>query len=176
MNGPRNGPTLNSSPWASKLLAVTAGLLLFFILSGLIIYLAPLPSDFMESQGLVWVTVQWLILLHTIFGLVSVAVFGWYQWKHYFKVRPAAVDWGKLVGYFSFWVFVVCGVSGLIIAWQAWFGTRITYWLDTVHTWSGFVLVPLLGWHLVRTWRRVRRRAGLELVPFLRGVQWRLVW
>jgi hypothetical protein len=130
----------------------------------------------MESQGWGWVTVQWMVLLHTLLGLLVVVVFGWYQWRHYFTVRPEAVDWGKLLGYFTFWLFVVSAVTGLILTWQASFGTNITYWLDAVHTWASFALVPLLVWHLTRIGLRARKAANADFLPALRHAQWRLAW
>jgi len=167
-------PDRGARRWASKLLALAIGLLLYLVLSGLVIYLAPLPSDFMESQGWAWKAVQWQVLLHTVLGLVAGAIISRYLWKHYFSVMRQRFDWGRLLGHLSFWMFFVCGASGLVLTWQAWFGSNITYWIDTVHTWSGFVMVPLLGWHLFRAWVRVRRRATLEVLPLLRSSQWRL--
>jgi hypothetical protein len=176
LNPPAGNPEGRAQRWASKLLALTIWLLVYLIVSGLVIYLAPLPSDFMESQGWAWKAVQWLVLFHTFLGLIAGAIIGRYLWKHYFTVRPQRFDFGRLLGHISLWLFVICAVSGLVVTWQAWFGDKISYWVDTVHTWSGFVLVPLLGWHLVRVWLRVRSRAALDLLPVVRGPQLRLVW
>lgn len=176
MEAPRIDPKVKLGRWSSKLLAATAGGLLFLLLSGLIIYLAPLPSNFSESQGWVWMTTQYMILLHSLLGVLAAAVFAIYQWKHYFATRPESVDWGKLLGYFTFWVFVVSAVTGSVLIWQAWFETKITYWVDTVHTWDSFVLVPLLVWHLAGIWIRARRSAPPEALPALRRVQWGMAW
>ncbi len=162
--------------WSSTVLVLTVGILIFLLISGLVIYFAPLPSNFTESQTWGWTAVQWMVLIHTVLGLLSVVVYGWYQWRHYFAMRPVRLNRGKLLGALSFWVFVVSGVTGLILTWEAFFGPSITYWIDVVHTWGSLLMVPLLGWHLVRAWLRHRKWFGQEMGGMLRGAQRRLVW
>lgn len=169
-------PDTRPARWASWLLIATSGLLLFLLVSGLVVFLAPIPSDFTASQSWFWVTVQWLILLHTFLGLIAIVIYAIYQWRHYVLIRHARLNWGKLLGYLSLGVFLLSAVTGVYLTWEAWAGDRITYWVDVVHTWGSLALAPLLGVHLIQIWVRARRRATTENPPRLTGPQRRLIW
>ena len=175
MNVHANSNGVRPGHWASKLLIATIGVLVFLLVSGLTMWLSPSPSDFTGSQSWSWKLVQWLIVGHAALGVLVVLVFAWYQWRHYFRTRPTRVDFDKLLGYASFWLFVISAISGLILTWEGLFGSKITYWLDTVHIWSSLALVPILGLHLVRVWTRIRKRAEREMLPQLRASRLRLI-
>ena len=74
--------------WRSRLAIVVTGILLFEGLTGLLIYLLPfsIPN-------------QMMVLLHTLFGLLFIAPFAWYQIRHWLLYRRYAMTHTKITGY-----------------------------------------------------------------------------
>lgn len=142
--------------WQHRLLWCVGGLLLFETLSGLAIYLLPfsVPSQF-------------IVLLHTVGGLVFTLPYLWYQARHWWIYRR--IPWNHLVvlGYAGMVAVVVAIVSGLVLTVQALWGTRIHYGWSRVHLWSTFALiatvVPHVVWIMVRD-HRARKREVLQPV------------
>lgn len=143
--------------WQQKLPIFVTGLLLFETLTGLSIYLLPFS-----------VSNQLMVLLHTGIGLLFVLPFAWYQIRHWLVYRPIMMTHIKLTGYFSMVATVVAAVSGLVLTFQAVFGTRISYGWDLVHIISTFALIASLLPHLlmivIRDFRAVRSEAMLPVI------------
>ena len=129
--------------WRSKLAIAVMGILLFEGLTGLLIYFLPfsIPN-------------QMMVLLHTLFGLLFIAPFAWYQIRHWLLYRRYAMTHTKITGYTGMGATVICGVSGLVLTWQAVFGYRISYAWDLAHVLSTFAVIGftvphilLIVWH-----------------------------
>ena len=132
--------------WRARLAILVSGLLVFETLTGLAIYLLPfsLPNQFMA-------------LVHTAAGLVFVIPYAWYQSRHWLLYRRAAMTHVKLTGYLSLAATAVCGVSGVVLTWQAVFSRRISYAWDLAHVLSTFALVAFALPHVVALVLRDRR-------------------
>ncbi len=127
-----------ASEWQSKILVCVAGLLIFETLTGLAIYLLPFS-----------VTTQLTVLAHAAVGLVFIIPYAWYQLRHWRVYRETALTHVKLTGYFSLVATVVAVVSGLVLTFQAVFGTRISYGWDTVHIVATFAILASVLPHVL---------------------------
>ncbi len=142
--------------WRHRLLWFVGGLLLFETLSGLGIYLLPFS---MSSQ--------FIVLLHTVGGLVFTGPYLWYQGRHWWIYRR--MPWNHIVvlGYLGMGAALVAVVSGLVLTAQALWGTRIDYGWSQVHLWATFALIatviPHVVWIIVRD-HRARKREALRPV------------
>lgn len=135
-----------AAEWRSRLAALVMGLLLFETLSGLIIYLVPFSLP-----------VQFTVLVHTLAGLIFVGPYAWYQARHWWLYRGAALTHVKLTGFLSLLATALCGLSGLVLTWQAAWGRRIDYSWDILHLITTLALVafalPHVGVLVLRGWR-----------------------
>ncbi|MGH7677784.1 MAG: multiheme c-type cytochrome, partial [Gemmatimonadaceae bacterium] len=147
-----NYAALKSAEWRKRLLHCVAGLLVFETLTGLAIYLLPFS-----------VTNQMMVLFHTAAGLAFVAPFAWYQARHWKIYRSIRLSHVVLTGYFAMAATIVLIVSGLVLTWQAAFGTRIGPVWDQVHVWSTFALVAATVPHVLTMMARAVR------VPMVSG-------
>jgi hypothetical protein len=124
--------------WRRPLAAFTMAWLIFETLSGLSIYLLPFS-----------VANQWMVVIHTLAGLVVLVPFAWYQ------IRHLAVYWNhplttlKVMGYLAAVSTIVAVVSGLVLTVQAAFLSRISYGWDTIHVVSTFALIAFMAPHIV---------------------------
>ena len=123
--------------WISRLTIFVTGLLLFETLTGLSIYLLPFS-----------VSNQVMVLLHTGGGLVLTLFYIVYQLKHWLLYRKYTITHIKLTGYIAMAVLAACGVSGLILTWQAAFGRQISYGWDLIHIITTFALIAFLVPHI----------------------------
>ena len=151
-----------AAEWRSRLAILVMGLLVFETLSGLAIYLLPFS-----------LSVQFAVLIHTGAGLLFVVPYGWYQVRHWAMYRQGGLTHVKLTGYLSLLATALCGISGLVLTWQAAFDRRIDYGWDTLHLITTFALIafalPHVGVLVLRGWRgeggavlaAARRRFGL---------------
>ncbi len=129
--------------WKSGLAIWTAGFFVFATLSGVSIWLLPFS-----------VANQMMVLWHTLAGLLFLAPAAWYCFKHWRWYRRQLLTHHKLLGYLGLAVAAVCTASGLVLTWQALFGTRISYLWDRIHLFSTLTLVGFLGAHvLLIAWR-----------------------
>jgi len=135
-----------AAEWRSRLAILVMGLLLFETLSGMAIYLLPFSLP-----------VQFAVLVHTGAGLLFVIPYAWYQARHWWLYRQAAFTHVKLTGFLSLLATFLCGISGLVLTWQAAFERRIGYGWDTLHLVTTFALVafalPHVGVLVLRGWR-----------------------
>lgn len=137
--------------WRSPLSIAASGLLGFLTLSGLAIWLLPF------SPG-----VQLTVLLHTVLGLGAVVPVTWYSVRHWLGYRGHQLTYVKLLGYLGLLVLAVCGVSGLVVAWESVFGYRMTPLWQSIHRWTTVAALLLNGWHVAVLALRSRGRAAGE--------------
>jgi len=139
--------------WRSRLAIAVGGILLFELGSGLALYLLPFS-----------VSNQVMMIVHTLFGLLLVAPFAWYQLVHWRTYRHYTMTHTKATGYLGMGVTVACLVSGLVLTWQAAFGTRIGPVWDQVHLVTTFAVVGLVMPHIVLlVWRDGRAKPQTTL-------------
>ncbi len=146
------------SEWQHRLLACVAGLLAFETLSGLSIYLLPFS-----------VPNQAAVLVHTAVGLVCVVPYAWYQLRHWRAYRERQMTHVKLTGYFSMVAAIAVTVSGLVLAYQAVFATRISYGWDVVHIIGTFALLASVLPHVLSLVYYARRGTAEGVVELRRA-------
>ncbi|MCA9322968.1 MAG: hypothetical protein KDB53_19665, partial [Planctomycetes bacterium] len=148
-----------AAAWQAPLTWVVSGFLAFEIVSGLLVWLLPFS-----------LTMQFVVLGHTVVGVAMVLPWIIYQAKHWLAVSRQKFSHHKVTGYAAFASLVVCLVSGGVLTWQAAFGLRISYGWDTVHVASGLAVLAMIGVHLVTIVVRDSKRKGLG-VAILRRAQ-----
>ncbi len=124
--------------WRSSLSIFVGGLLVFEALTGLSIWLLPFS-----------VSNQLMVLLHTLGGLVFLVPYLVYQWRHWQAYRDRPLSHYSVTGYIAFGATLLNVISGVILAWQAWFGTRISYFMDGVHIVTTVALLAFVLPHVV---------------------------
>ncbi len=149
----RTTTDIKAGEWRRRLAAVVSGLLVFLTLTGLSI----LFLDFSEPN-------QVMVLLHTLIGIVFLVPFIWYSFRHWRVHRRATLTHVKLTGWLSLVAMVVVSISGLILTYQALFGTRISYLWDMVHIVATFVIVATVLPHIVAIVWRIYRASKQEVV------------
>ena len=89
-----------------------------------------------------------------------------YQWKHWQRYRNRALSHYSVTGYVAFAAVVLNAVSGVILAAQAVFGTRISYVWDDVHIVTTVAVVAFVVPHVVLLFLRSAKAtfAGADLV------------
>jgi hypothetical protein len=132
--------------WQQRLLHAVAALLVFETLTGLAIWLLPFS-----------VPNQITVLVHTGAGLAFVAPYLWYQLRHWRLYRGLRMSHVKLTGYFAMVATLALVLSGLVLTWQAAFGTRISPAWRLGHLWSTFALVAAVIPHVVTLMVRAAR-------------------
>ncbi len=135
--------------WGSPRAALVSALLVFAALSGLWIYLGPFSA-----------AAQVLVLLHTVAGLFLLVPYVRYQVAHFldwFRQRLTAV---MVLGYALATTVLTSLVTGLVVTWQAAFGTRLSPTWDLVHLVSGIAALALLAVHLPLALARRRATPG----------------
>jgi hypothetical protein len=143
--------------WRHPLLLATGGLLLFETLTGLSIWLL----GFSAAN-------QVMVLLHTVAGLVFLLPGAWYQVRHWNRYRANQISSVLLTGYFALIAVVVACISGVVLTWQATFGTRISYAWDLVHIISTVALIVSVAPHLVPILGRLKRAPAQDTVAPVR--------
>jgi hypothetical protein len=135
--------------WRARLAVAATGLLGFLALSGVLIWVLPF------GRG-----IQMAVLAHTAFGLAACVPVTWYAVGHWLRYRRHPMTYLKLLGYVGLFVLAVCGVTGLVVTWQAVFGRRMDPLWQAVHRWSTVAVLLLNGWHVAGLgWRDWRARA-----------------
>lgn len=162
MNGPavravdkpqQFGRVYAPTEWRMPLTIITLAGLGYEILTGLLVYLAPFS-----------VFNQYSVLFHTLIGLVWVPVFAWYLGRHWWLRFRGNFNHVQLLGYVASSLILVCIVSGVVLTWQALFGTRIHPTWDFVHIVSGVGLTFVVPAHLLIVWVR-EGNATAAVVP-----------
>jgi hypothetical protein len=132
------GMAVREAEWGRRLAAYILAWLAFESASGLSIYLLPFS-----------VPNQWMVVVHTLAGLLFLVPALVYQVRHLAVYWERPLSSIKVMGYLSSAATLVTLASGLILTWQAIFGTRISYPWDTAHVISTFAVVAFLLPHVV---------------------------
>lgn len=111
---------------------------------------------------------QVMVILHTILGIVFLFPFVWHQYRHWRLHRGATLTHVKLTGWLSLVSLAAVCVSGLILTYQAAFGTRISYFWDAVHIVATFVIIATVVPHVVAIVWRIFRASKKEAVRPIR--------
>jgi hypothetical protein len=148
------GLALRQEEWGRRLMAIVLAWLLFEALTGLSIYFLPFS-----------VPNQWMVLIHTGFGiLLLIPVFA-YQVRHLRVTWERPLTSIKVMGYLAAAATLVAIASGIVLTVQAVAATRISYAWDAAHVVSTFALLaftlPHVGVILLRD-RRAGRRIEAE--------------
>jgi len=146
--------------WSRLLGHCVIGLLLFETLSGLAMLWLPFT-----------VSTQMTVLVHTIAGIVFLLPFVLYQLRHWRRYRMVPISALKLTGYLALLSTGVASVTGLVLTWQAWFGTRISYGVDLAHVVSTFALLASAAPHILTLALRARRANRTPAVEALIAAQ-----
>jgi hypothetical protein len=148
--------------WGRRFAALTLAWLAAETLTGLGPWLLPFS-----------VPAQWMVVVHTGVGVLFLAPVLVYLWQHFaaYRTRPTgAVVW---MGYLGTGAALVAIVSGLVLAAQAVWGTRISYAWDRVHLVSTFALLAFALPHVVVVAVRDRAAAVRLGLDALRGAELR---
>jgi hypothetical protein len=152
--GGRTTPKGRELEWRRRFAALTLAWLAAETLTGLGLWLLPFS-----------VPAQWMVVIHTLVGVVLLAPVLDYLLWHFvaYRARPqGAVVW---MGYAGALAVLVAIVSGLVLTAQAAWGTRIAYAWDRVHLVSTVALVAFALPHVLVVAVRDRAaalRLGLE--------------
>lgn len=146
--------------WAQPLLYLVSGFLLFETVTGLSIWLLPFS-----------IANQVMVLMHTGVGLIFLIPYLWYQYRHWLLYRRRPMNEIKMTGYLSMVSVLAAIVSGLVLTWQAAFGTATSGWWRNVHLISTFLFLvtalPHIGLIILRDLRtkekgEVKKRIDAE--------------
>ncbi|HET7346176.1 MAG TPA: multiheme c-type cytochrome [Acidobacteriaceae bacterium] len=136
----------NGTGWSSALSRAAAAILLFELISGLAITFGPFnPST------------QWGLLVHTVVGVLTVALLVWYVVRHWQTYSDQALSDVLLLGYVAAGALGICLISGLLVTAQALWTTKTSPALRYVHLVSTLLVVAATVPHLVLGWWRRRR-------------------
>ncbi|HLF35473.1 MAG TPA: cytochrome b/b6 domain-containing protein [Cyclobacteriaceae bacterium] len=124
--------------WRHWLGYSTAGLILFETITGLSIYLLPFS-----------ILNQVQVVLHTGIGLVFIVPVMVYMVRHWLVYRSITMNHYKLTGYALMVTMVILAITGILLTFEAVFGTRISKLWDLVHTAATFCLVAFCIPHIV---------------------------
>lgn len=132
--------------WDSALSRAAAAILLFELISGLAI-----------TFGSFSAAIQWGLLVHTVVGVLTVALLVWYFVRHWQTYSDQALSDVLLLGYVGAGALGICLISGLLVTAQALWTTRTSPALRYVHLVSTLLAVAATVPHLVLGWWRRRR-------------------
>jgi hypothetical protein len=144
--------------WRSRLAILVSGLLTFETISGLVIWLLPF------SLGN-----QFLVLLHTIAGIVFLGPFLWYQVDHWWKYKGRPWSHYMLTGYVAFFVTFLSCLSGVVLTWDGFFGTHMSRPWHLIHLVTTLAIVAFTVPHILFIILRDRKSRALETAPVLRA-------
>jgi hypothetical protein len=132
------GLAQRAAEWRRRLAAWTLAWLAFESLGGLALYLLPFS-----------VPNQWMVLVHTVAGLVFLLPALWYLARHLIVYWQRPLSALVAMGYLATAATLAALVSGLVLTWQAAFGPRIGYAWDLAHLFATFALVAFVVPHLL---------------------------
>lgn len=138
---------LSQRGWQDRTARAVSGLTLFLTLTGLgITFLPATPWN------------QHSVVIHTAVGLLFLLPGISYLARHLRDYWDYPLTQSKFTGWLAGAMLLACVVSGLVLTWQAAFGSRITaLWVD-LHIVTTFGLLFFAGHHLIAGAVRARRR------------------
>lgn len=139
-------PLKNVSPsWKSKVFIITMAAGVYLTIGGIYLYVV---HDFS-------IYFQYTLLLHILIGLIFLIPFGIYLYNHFIDTLGKKTPWGRIAGYISVVLIAVISLTGI---YHTFVGFRKdSYWISTLHTWTGFVGAIVVTAHIVSL-RFVRKR------------------
>jgi hypothetical protein len=150
---------LAAAGWTARLTWIVLLGLLVECVTGLWILLAPFS-----------VVAQLQVLAHTAGGVLLLAPYAVYQWRHWRAWSSQTLSVVKFIGYSGMGVTVISMASGVVVAVESLVGRRLSRSWDQIHTVTAIAVVALVVLHLV--FALTRRREGLRGMPGLARV-WR---
>jgi hypothetical protein len=132
------GIAAREEEWRRRLAAFTLAWLAFESASGLSIYLLPFS-----------VPNQWMVVVHTVAGLLFLVPALFYQGRHLAVYWSRPLSSIKVMGYLASVATLVAIVSGVVLTLQALLGRRISYAWDLAHIISTFALIAFTAPHVV---------------------------
>ena len=154
----RTDPEERARRFTTPASLLAGGGLLYLAVSGLAIRYLP----FSASN-------QWQVLVHTVAGVLFLLPIGIYSIRHLRQYATRALTPLVVTGWVSGLATLVALVTGGILGWQAFFGTRISYGMSLTHLVATFPFLAFALHHVVAILLRVRRavvREGArELAP-----------
>ena len=129
--------------WSSLLSRVAGGSLVYLVVTGLPIRLAPFSP-----------VLEWTVLLHTAAGLLAFVPVTVYLVRHWRDYLPDALTPSKVLGYLALGATAIAFATGLWATALALFSTRVPPLVRTLHLVPSVALAVLLAAHL---WPLVRR-------------------
>jgi hypothetical protein len=146
--------------WASRLAAFSLAAVVFETLSGLLIAYGPFQAG-----------VQWTLLLHTLFGGLTLLGIAWYCLLHIADYRGYPWSHISVLGWVALLGLAVASGSGVVLTVQGLFGIRTTALWRQTHLISTFVMLVGLLPHLAISVVRQRRNEPTPAMgAFLRRV------
>jgi hypothetical protein len=124
--------------WRLALAQATSAFLVGMTLSGLSLWVLPFS-----------VPNQFLVLAHTLAGVVLFLPVSYYLLSHWLAYRRHQMTHVKLLGYIGLFVLALCNVSGLVLTVQALVGPKISYAWDTVHIVTTFAILAFVAPHIL---------------------------
>ncbi len=144
-----------ASRFAKTLLYWVSAFILFETLTGLSIYFLPFS-----------LANQVMVLLHTGVGLLFLIPYLWYQFQHWLTYKDRQWNEFVITGYVAMAATMVAVISGVVLTWQAVFGSHITVLWKNLHIASTFVLIaaliPHLGLIFFRDSRAKKKSSAME--------------
>ena len=132
--------------WSSILSRTAAAILLFELVSGLAITFGPFHP-----------AMEWGLLLHTLFGVLTIAPLAWYFARHWKSYSDQAMSDVLLLGYVGVCTLGICLLSGLALTWQALFGLKTSPALRYTHLVSTLLTMAATLPHIFIAWWRRRK-------------------
>lgn len=137
-------PVAPTVSWKKRLLRLVAGLFMFEAVSGLVIWLLPFN-----------LTTQFMVLVHTLLGVVFVIPFAITQVQHFPGGWAKGGRFQKWLGVTGCAVVSVAVISGVILTYQGSLSTRISEVWHYVHLVSSIACVPLVVVHITPLARKL---------------------
>lgn len=124
--------------WGRRFAALTLAWLAAETLTGLGVWLLPFS-----------VPTQWMVVVHTVVGVVFLLPILVYLWQHFVAYRTRPLSASVWMGYLGTAATLVAIVSGLVLTAQAGWGARISYAWDRAHVVSTVALLAFALPHVV---------------------------
>ncbi len=132
--------------WASHLARAAGAILLFECVSGLAI-----------TFGSFRAAIEWGLLLHTVFGALTLLPLSWYFARHWQEQSAQAMSEVLLLGYVAVGALAICALTGVVLTVQGLAFSHTSPTLRYTHLVSTLVTMLTSIPHLILAWSRRRR-------------------